>query len=209
MSVNKMNAISVLKYVLVAGVCILGTTALWSAMHPTMDCPTCTCKCPPGEPGTQGKSGMDCQLFDDDGKLACKYADGTTMKTKIPTKGAFAGKLNEADEEPTYSMVHIMLIGALTIALLYALYRSASVWQIQRKLDVLQSQFPNIARQLDVLEGEVRSAFAPPSRTNASSVSSSGTGAQSWATPFRVILAVLILIVPISILLLFGNRKNK
>jgi hypothetical protein len=146
---------------------------------------------------------MDCQLFDDDGKLACKYADGTTMKTKIPTKGAFAGKLNEADEEPTYSMVHIMLIGALTIALLYALYRSASVWQIQRKLDVLQSQFPNIARQLEVLEKEVRSSFAPPSRTNASSVSSSGTGARlgkDVPTPSVIILVFIGVILPITFL---------
>lgn len=137
-----MNA---LKYVLVGGACIVGTTALWSILRPKMDCPTCKCNCPQGIPGSPGKAGMNCQLFDNNGRLACKYDDNTTMTSNIPTQGALGNIPCEG--RTTYSTVHLWLMVVFVLLWLILLYRMINVSEFQKKYNAIDRRLYTIQEE--------------------------------------------------------------
>jgi hypothetical protein len=78
---------------------------------------------------------MDCQLFDDNGRLACKYADGTFKTSDIPTAGVLG---STQTNQPTYSTFHIWLIVIAVGVWLVVVYRMIRLGALTQKIGAIE-----------------------------------------------------------------------
>lgn len=106
----------VIEFVLVAAIFILGTTIVWSQLHPTLkglNCEKCTCNCPPGVPGPKGQDGKDCELISENGMLGCRYVDGSTKMSNIAISEA-AG-IGIVEKATSYSAQLWLVFGSIAL----------------------------------------------------------------------------------------------
>jgi len=146
-----------IEFILVAAIFILGTTIVWSQLHPMikgLKCDECKCNCPTGPPGPPGQSGLNCELISKNGKLGCKYATGEEKMSNIAmTEAAGFGIVETAT---SYSaqlwLLFIIVAGGMAI-----LFYENTVRQKKLELADIKGkyipQFEAIQTQLKTIRG--------------------------------------------------------